>query len=96
MTRIRAAAGTNRAITLSAGRAACCVDIDLDGAEEVDVLAVRRRNVRQHLIVDALALAAGVLTRHVLGVRVDIEANTIDTNADTNPHKRRRTHAMRQ
>jgi hypothetical protein len=30
-------------------------DIDLDGTEEVDVLAVRRRNVRQHLIVDAPA-----------------------------------------
>jgi hypothetical protein len=31
------------------------VDIDLDGAEEADVLAVRRRNVCQHLIVDAPA-----------------------------------------
>jgi hypothetical protein len=31
------------------------VDIDLDGAEEVDVLVARRRHARQHLIVDAPA-----------------------------------------
>jgi hypothetical protein len=44
-------------------------DVDRDRAEEVDVLAVRWRNVRQHLVLDLAALSANVGDRQpvVLG-----------------------------
>ena len=39
--------------------AAPAADVDLDGAEEVDVLAVGRGDVRQHLVVREQARRAG-------------------------------------